>query len=160
MRWDIWSNPSVCNYNNFNANPTMTQLLQKAYMCSPSDWKNMEMTALYFCTGGSSGAAIEHVMGGGKNTNSACCHCQATNYHFKWHVVSGGFRLERNIDHGGGSSPVGYTSAYTFTSLYFGSVLLLLCRYWTLTLLSRIYILVKIVTHSHIAAEFMMIYSE
>jgi hypothetical protein len=75
MRWDIWSNPSVCNYNNFNANPTMTQLLQKGYMCSPSDWKNMEMTALYFCTGGS-GAAIEHVMGGGKNTNQACCHCQ------------------------------------------------------------------------------------
>ena len=43
----------------------MTQLLQKGYMCSPSDWKNMEMTALYFCGGGSSGAAIEHVMGGG-----------------------------------------------------------------------------------------------
>src|ERR671930_227072 len=29
MRWDIWSNPSVCNYNNFNANPIMAQLLQK-----------------------------------------------------------------------------------------------------------------------------------
>jgi hypothetical protein len=22
MRWDIWSNPSACNYYNFNANPT------------------------------------------------------------------------------------------------------------------------------------------
>jgi hypothetical protein len=42
----------------------MTQLLQTGYMCSPSDWNNMEMTALYFCTGGM-GAAIEHVMGGG-----------------------------------------------------------------------------------------------
>jgi hypothetical protein len=72
MRWDIWSNPSVCNYNNFSANPTMTQLLQRGYMCSPSDWKNTEMTALYFCTGGT-GAAIEHIMGGGKNTANVCC---------------------------------------------------------------------------------------
>jgi hypothetical protein len=50
---------------NFNANPTIVQLLQKGYMCSPSDRKNMEMTVLYFCTGGMGGAAIEHVMGGG-----------------------------------------------------------------------------------------------
>jgi hypothetical protein len=26
MRWDIWSNPSVCNYHNFNVNPNMTSL--------------------------------------------------------------------------------------------------------------------------------------
>jgi hypothetical protein len=75
MRWDIWSNPSACNYNNFNTNPNITSLLQKGYMCSPSDWKNMEMTALYFCGGGGSGVVIEHVMGGGRNTNQTDIIC-------------------------------------------------------------------------------------
>ena len=60
-------------------------------MCSPSDWKNMEMTALYFCTGGS-GAAIEHVMGGGKNTNSACCHCQ------QLITISNGMLVQEDLD--------------------------------------------------------------
>ena len=73
---------SACNYNNFNANPTMAQLLQKGYMCSSSVWKNMEMTVLYFCTGGSN-AAIEYVVDSRKIIQDACYHCKVTNYHFK-----------------------------------------------------------------------------
>src|SRR5919197_6522241 len=38
MRWDIWSNPTVCNYKSHNG-PTTAE----RYMCSPQDWKNMEI---------------------------------------------------------------------------------------------------------------------
>jgi hypothetical protein len=74
------------------------------------DWKNMEMTGIYYIPEGSQKAgqgpgSVDFVMRGGVNADQYPLTCQATNYHVAYAGFTGddgGARIERDIEHTNG----------------------------------------------------------
>jgi len=79
---------------------------QQGYMSSPRDWKNVEVSGLFYpcsdCQGAGQGPhSIDFVIRGAENSDSPPLTCAATNYHIAYGFTGadGGGKLERDIDH-------------------------------------------------------------
>lgn len=84
---------------------------QAGYMDTGKDWKNVEISGIYYFPQGVSQApgtygprVVDYVIRGGVNEDTYPATCQATNYHVGYSPVGDdyGLKLERDIEHTNG----------------------------------------------------------
>lgn len=76
------------------------------FMDKPDDWKNVEISGLFFpcsdCQGAGQGPqSVDFVLRGGVQSSATPNNCQAPSYHIAYGFTGddGGWKLERDIDH-------------------------------------------------------------
>jgi hypothetical protein len=91
---------------------------QAGYMDTPKDWRNIEMSGIFWFPTGTSKAPgtygpgiVDMVMRGGVNADQFPATCQATNYHVGYSPIGDdyGLKLERDIEHTNGYCAGCYT---------------------------------------------------
>jgi len=79
---------------------------EAGYMDTPTDWKNVEISGLFFpcadCQGAGQGPqSVDFVLRGGVQSSETPYNCQAPSYHVAYSFVGAdhSWKLERDIDH-------------------------------------------------------------